>query len=172
MKKVILTIFQLLILSLVKGQINGSYSFGSILVPGKNNSSFSGPLSFVGNNECLTLQSGIALFMGTDTKSGIFKMSCRIKEVEESKSVNIYPNPSDTYTIIQSSNFALGSAQVELCIMDIRGKVVYHEFKKSEFLRSGVKVSTGHLAGGLYLLKISSNNNVQSFKIIKSGTPK
>jgi hypothetical protein len=172
MKKVILTIFQLLILSLVNGQITGSYSFGSILVPGKNNSSFSGPLSFVGNNECLTLQNGISLFMGTDSKGGIFKMSCRTELIHETKTINIYPNPADTYTIIQSSQFALGAEQVEVCIMDIRGKVVFHEFKKSELLRSGLKVSTGHLAGGLYLLKISSNNNIQSFKIIKNGTPK
>ena len=172
MKKVILTIIHFFILSLVNGQITGSYSFGSILVPGKNNSSFSGPLSFVGNNECLTLQNGISLFMGTDAKGGIFKMSCRAEVVKESKTVNIYPNPADTYTVIQSSQFALGADHIEVCIMDVRGKIVFHEFKQAELLRSGLKISTGHLAGGLYLLKISSKNNIQTFKVIKNGTPK
>lgn len=172
MKKVILTIFQLLILSLVKGQITGSYSFGSILVPGKNNSSFSGPLSFVGNNECLTLQNGISLFMGADAKSGIFKMSCRADVVDKSSSVNIYPNPADTYTIIQSSQFAIGADRFEVYLMDVRGKIVFHEIIKAGLLRSGLKISTGKLAGGLYLLTISNNSNIQTFKIIKSGTPR
>jgi hypothetical protein len=172
MKKVILTGVHLFILILANGQITGSYSFGSVQVPGNNSSSFSGPLSFVRKNECLTLQNGVSLFMVTDPKGGIFKMNCRAGITDESKSVNIYPNPADTYTIIQSSQFEPGADRFDVYMMDVRGKIVFHESIKAALLRSGLKISTGKLAGGLYLLKISNNNTTQSFKIIKNGTPK
>jgi len=172
MKKVFLTVVHLFFLILANAQITGSYSFGSIQVPGTSSSSFSGPLSFVRNNECLTLQNGVSLFMVTDSKGGIFKMSCRAGVLDESKLVSIYPNPADTYTIIQSSQFAPGADRFDVYMMDVRGKIVFHENIKAALLRSGLKILTGKLAGGLYLLKISSNNTIQSFKLIKNGTPK
>jgi hypothetical protein len=172
MKKVVLTIVHLFILIVASGQITGSYSFGSIQIPDKNSSSFSGPLSFVRNNDCLTLQNGVSLFMSTDSKGGVFKMSCRADVVDKSNSVNIYPNPADTYTIIQSNQFAIGADRFEVYLMDVKGKIVFHEMIKAGLLRSGLKISTGNLAGGLYLLTISNNSNIQTFKIIKSGTPR
>ena len=99
-------------------------------------------------------------------------MSCRIDNSNGLKTVNIYPNPADAYTIIQSNQFALGADRIEIYIMDVRGNVVFHELYKADLLKLGLRLPTRNLAGGLYLLKLVSNSNIQSFKIIKNGTPK
>ena len=151
-------------------QINGSFSFGSIVTEGAYNTSFSGPLAFNGSTECLTLQNGVSVMMTVEGKSGVFRMKCRGITDAESKNVNVFPNPSETYTIIQSEDFSATDENVEISLIDVRGTVVRSEKVKSDALKTGVKMTVGNLASGLYLLKMSSGTYTQTFKIIKTGT--
>lgn len=75
----------------------------------------------------------------------------------EKSKVLIYPNPAKDYLNIQSENEI-----TELGIIDITGKIVYSQ-----------KTVTGNiniekLEKGIYILKITSNNQTYSYKLIKN----
>jgi hypothetical protein len=170
MRKIIFILVCLFTLTCAEGQITGAYTFGGIVQEGIYNTSFSGPLSFIGETDCLTLKNGISVLMQSDNAMGVFKMNCLSTVLDDAMHITIYPNPAQLYTIIQSNQFALATDVVDIIMMDVKGNITYHGTARGLVLKSGLKINTGHLAGGLYLLKISASHKTQSFKIIKTGT--
>ena len=170
MRKIIFILVCLFTLTCAEAQITGAYTFGGIVQEGIYNTSFSGPLAFIGETDCLTLKNGISVLMQTDKAKGIFKMNCLSTVLDDAMHVTIYPNPTQVYTIIQSNQFASATDLVDITMMDVKGNVTYHGTARGSMLKSGLKINTGNLAGGLYLLKLSAKHNTQSFKIIKTGT--
>jgi hypothetical protein len=74
--------------------------------------------------------------------------------------------------MLQSADFAGSNQPVEVVLMDIRGKVVHQQNIRGEQLKSGLQLPVTQLAGGLYMLRLSSGQTIQTFKIIKTGTLK
>jgi len=56
--------------------------------------------------------------------------------------------------------------------MDVRGKIVHQQQCRGEQLKIGIQLPVSQLSGGLYLLRVSSGQTTQTFKIIKTGTLK
>jgi hypothetical protein len=164
----LLTIFS----SSANAQLNGSFAFGGLMLDGTTNSSFTGPLAFDGKNDCLTLRNGVSVLMSIENNGGTFKMICKGVDPNKSAAVSVFPNPSSTFTMLQSADFAGSNQPVEVVLMDIRGKVVHQQSIRGEQLRSGLQLPVSQLSGGLYMLRLSSGQTIQTFKIIKTGTLK
>jgi len=172
MRKHIIFLLLTILSGSVNAQLNGSFAFGGLLLDGATGSSFSGPLAFDGKNDCLTLRNGVSVLMSIENNGGTFKMICKGVESEKSAAVSVFPNPSSTFTMLQSADFAGSNQPVEVMLMDIRGKVVHQQNIRGEQLKSGLQLPVSQLSGGLYMLRLSSGQTIQTFKIIKTGTLK
>jgi hypothetical protein len=170
MKKIISFLFLFALIFSADAQINGSFAIGGVAIDAV--SSFSGPLTFDGKNDCMTLQNGVSVLMSIENKGGNFKMVCREIGTSKTAAVSVFPNPSSSFTMLQSDEFAAGNQPVELVLMDARGKIVHQQQCRGEQLKSGLQLPVSQLSGGLYLLRISSGQTTQTFKIIKTGTLK
>lgn len=168
------TILSLLIMlaGSASAQLNGSFAFGGLTMEATTGSTFSGPLAFDGKNDCLTLQNGVSVLMSIENKGGTFKMICKGVAPEKLASVAVFPNPASAFAMLQSSDFAETTDPVEVVLMDIRGKVVHQQNIKGGQLKSGLQLPVSQLSGGLYMLRLTSGQTIQTFKIIKTGTLK
>jgi hypothetical protein len=108
--------------------------------------------------------------MSIENKGGNFKMVCKEAGAQKIAAVSVFPNPSSTFTMLQSADLAAANQPVEVVLMDARGKIVHQQQCRGEQLKSGLQLPMGQLTGGLYLLRVSSGQTTQTFKIIKTGT--
>jgi hypothetical protein len=167
--RLIATILIIVLLhSPVLGQINTSFSFGSLGSENNANSQFTGPIVIDGRNECLTLQNGLNPMI-KENSTGIFKMGCNPKTDRGFISFNIFPNPSKDHIIIKSNQFHMLEEMVIINLQDIRGALIFHEKISADLLNVGFRMDTKQLPNGLYLIKAYSNNQYYTYKFIKTG---
>jgi len=152
----------------VLGQINTTFSFGSLGSENNANSQFTGPIVIDGRNECLTLQNGLNPMI-KENSTGIFKLGCRLKNDLGVVAFNIFPNPSKDYVIVKSNLFHLMDEIVIINLQDIRGAVIFQEKISSDVLNIGFRINTERLPNGLYLIKTYSTNLYNTYKFIKTG---
>jgi hypothetical protein len=74
--------------------------------------------------------------------------------------------------MLQSAAFAASSQPVEVQLLDVHGMVVHRQQIRGEQLKSGLRLPVSQLSGGLYMLRLTSGQTTQTFKIIKTGTLK
>lgn len=74
----------------------------------------------------------------------------------------IFPNPSNDIINIQSADFKMFQTTVE--VMDSTGKLLFSAKSKDSEL---ITLDISSLANGLYLIKVSSEHNIQTFKFVK-----
>ncbi|MBK9320646.1 MAG: T9SS type A sorting domain-containing protein [Bacteroidetes bacterium] len=82
--------------------------------------------------------------------------------------LNVYPNPFHDFVKI---SFNLSEdAPVTVKLFDISGKLIDVILDKSQMSsgESTIDYSTSHLAGGVYILEVSSPNTTQRIKIVSS----
>ncbi|MFH2094766.1 MAG: two-component regulator propeller domain-containing protein [Bacteroidota bacterium] len=73
--------------------------------------------------------------------------------------INIYPNPADNYLVVSCQGAE--NKSISLAFIDISGTVV-----RQTYIDPGKQVSTGDLAPGAYILKVTAENTVVLKKII------
>ncbi len=78
----------------------------------------------------------------------------------------VYPNPvSDIITLDIDENTSINNQQLSYQLYDINGKILYNQLVKDP----QSNIFMGNFASGLYILKVTQNNNiVKTFKIIKN----
>lgn len=80
---------------------------------------------------------------------------------EDHVSLELYPNPFDTYTNIIISGLN-GSYKAQLKLLDYLGKEI-----KSQAIENGThRIERGHLAGGMYFLEIHDHEKIVAMKKI------
>jgi len=73
---------------------------------------------------------------------------------------SLYPNPADDFVLIDLSN---NYSNISLEIFDYSGRLVQHEnYLNTQFLKVNLEINTG-----LYLFKVTADNNKQYFRVIK-----
>ncbi|HRH99598.1 MAG TPA: T9SS type A sorting domain-containing protein [Saprospiraceae bacterium] len=78
----------------------------------------------------------------------------------ELQNVEVYPNPTADYLFINNPN----NKVIQLTLTSVDGKSIYF----NQQIKSSEPVQLNFLAQGLYLLKLSSNNESKLFKIEKN----
>jgi hypothetical protein len=116
---------------------------------GFNNQLFSSPTIIENSN---SVSSNCTLFTTID------------EETIGEETIFVYPNPAKEFINLEFSGLNYENISIE--ITDVFGKVVQKEISKNENQMFNLNVSS--LAGGYYVLKISSGNSVIQKKIIIS----
>mgnify|MGYP003948777787 CR=1 FL=1 len=80
-----------------------------------------------------------------------------INEVESNFGLSVYPNPSSEETTI---SFVADNEDVSIVITDMAGKEVYSSVSKSSVGTRNISINTSNFNGGVYVIKLSSNNSV------------
>lgn len=168
MNKYLLTCFGVFYLCSSQGQINTTFSFGSLGVENATTSIFTGPLVMEGQTQCLTLQNGVNLILNNNA-NGIFKLGCKINGVKENLKFTLFPNPSNDYFITKTDHGYLLDSKIDLSIQDIRGTVVFDEEVNPSQLKQGYRINTARFANGLYLIKVITSKETHTYKLIKTG---
>lgn len=84
-----------------------------------------------------------------------------ISEDQTALSVSIFPNPvNDEFTVLTTNN---SDEQKQLQVLDLTGKVLV----SMAFYADNLQINIGHLAAGIYLVKLTESKGSKTFRIIK-----
>ncbi len=96
--------------------------------------------------------------IASDSAKVTFFNCTGIEEMADSRIIELYPNPNNGQFAIRSQSLPTG--KYDLSIYDVRGKLVFTESSLnigSDFLHT---LNLGTLGNGVYMLRLSNNNNV------------
>jgi hypothetical protein len=136
---------------------------------------FEAPLNYTRTNNTLASASGytesvsIIDEFGTTfnpvTFTNQFSLICYtvgIGEGPESNQFELYPNPASEYITVKS---ILGSAEAKLSIRDLTGRILISKDFSNQI---EMRIYTGELASGMYLLSIETSNGISSKSFIRN----
>ena len=92
--------------------------------------------------------------------------SVATEEISEIESISINPNPISSGQNILVNIDLNKSVDMNLQIVDIAGKTVYNQLVKTTEGKNEINIDSHSLNGGMYFLKLSSENGVTTQKII------
>jgi hypothetical protein len=155
--------------SLLRGQLNLSYSVGGIgNFINKNSanttSTFSNPLLITGTN-CVTVSNGLVKFM--PVSKGQFFTTCEVNLDYINLNISIYPNPATNYTVIKFLNPLQIDDKFHIQVFSITGDLVDGLDVSQKQLLTGFKLPLEKFNAGLYYIQISSSTLLQTYKIFK-----
>jgi hypothetical protein len=161
--KYLITILFLSIINIQSiGQIRISYSIGVVGADFKT-STYSNPLSINGKN-CIIVSNGIAKFIVSD--HGIFLNECAISQDYIRFSIQVAPNPANSYTIVKFKNKLQVDNNFTLSLFGSDGRLI-NKFPTNQIqLMQGYKLSTSELNDGVYFIQISSDKINQIFRLL------
>ena len=94
-----------------------------------------------------------------------------ISEIENIRSVTIYPNPAKNYFAIEMNFLTINSAEVSISLFNALGENSY--FTKKTYHQNSKEIIylKNNLGSGIYLLKIEANNQVINKNIFIENQP-
>jgi hypothetical protein len=116
----------------------------------------------------MTLQNGINLLVQENSKS-VFRLGCSTKDVNEVIFFNIFPNPSSDFIVLKSLQKSVLGTRFEVDLQDAKGANLFQKSVTLTELVHGYRIDLGVLANGLYLVKVYSDKQLYTYKIIKTG---
>jgi len=117
----------------------------------------------IANNTFTDLKNGmyyISLF-GKDFTGTIINNPLGLDD-EDEMVIHLYPNPVLSGILYMDVNRPI-SRPVDICILDIHGKVVYSERKHLHTEESNNQIDLRNIPGGMYYIKLESSN----FKLVR-----
>lgn len=86
------------------------------------------------------------------------------EQVANETGFNVYPNPSNGIFTVSVSNS--NSKKFSISVIDILGKNVFQLSDKNSLTEYRIQIDLGHLASGIYSIKLTTENNVKTQKLI------
>lgn len=104
---------------------------------------------------------------GINNLSCPYKTGSLVKEqtIQQSYKITVYPNPTSNNWNIMLYNFVL-TTFAEVKLFDINGNVVWKR-NKTDFSNSNIEIPATNLAIGIYSLRIITDTQSQTIKLIK-----
>ena len=162
LKYFISILFFIIISKVTLAQISISYSIGVVGADFKT-STYSNPLSINGKN-CIIVTNGISKFIVSD--HGIFLNECAINQDYIRFSIQVAPNPANSYTIVKFKNKLQVDNNFTLSLFGSDGRLI-NKFPTNQIqLMQGYKLSTADLNDGVYFIQISSDKINQIFRLL------
>ena len=162
-RKYILLLFIVLKCSMAEAQIVMS----SIGMMG-NASSTINALNFKSSTTCIDVQSGVAVLNG-QRGNGQFTMNCEVTMKINSLGVRLFPNPVNHITKIKLNNTPPLTETFSLSIWTTEGALIRSQKETGYNLFQGLNIDLSGLTNGAYILKIESQNYMDSIKFIKAN---
>ena len=162
MKIVSIILITSLITQYANAQLTLAYSIGVVGADFKT-STYSNPLSINGKN-CIIVTNGISKFIVSD--HGIFLNECALNQDYIRFSIQVAPNPANSYTIVKFKNKLQVDNNFTLSLFGSNGQLV-NKFPTNQLqLMQGYKLSTSELNDGVYFIQISSDKINQIFRLL------
>jgi hypothetical protein len=151
-----------LITQYANAQLTLAYSIGVVGADFKT-STYSNPLSINGKN-CIIVTNGISKFIVSD--HGIFLNECALNQDYIRFSIQVSPNPANSYTIVKFKNKLQADNNFTLSLFGSNGQLV-NKFPTNQLqLLQGYRLSTSELNDGVYFIQISSDKINQIFRLL------
>jgi hypothetical protein len=79
----------------------------------------------------------------------------------------LYPNPAHSFLILERSGTAagIGKGSMELSILRLDGTVLYRQVHPAA--TPLIRIGTGEMESGMYLLRLSSEDRIRTFRFVK-----
>lgn len=111
------------------------------------------PVQFNKSNDCLQLNSGMVVYAGTrGTQS--FVMTCRAVNNDSAIALAFFPNPTSSYSRLLSSSLLRNEQQLNISVIDVKGRVVIQQFRTAIDLFTGIIIDVQTLIPGSYFLHV------------------
>jgi len=151
-----------LITQYANAQLTLAYSIGVVGADFKT-STYSNPLSINGKN-CIIVTNGISKFIVSD--HGIFLNECALNQDYIRFSIQVAPNPANSYTIVKFKNKLQVDNNFTLSLFGSDGRLI-NKFPTNQIqLMQGYRLSTSELNDGVYFIQISSDKINQIFRLL------
>jgi len=151
-----------LITQYANAQLTLAYSIGVVGADFKT-STYSNPLSINGKN-CIIVTNGISKFIVSD--HGIFLNECAVNQDYIRFSIQVAPNPANSYTIVKFKNKLQVDNNFTLSLFGSDGRLI-NKFPTNQIqLMQGYRLSTSELNDGVYFIQISSDKINQIFRLL------
>lgn len=98
----------------------------------------------------------------TNTSSCYFITGLGVDDVDLLKDITIYPNSTNNFITVTSSN--LNNIE-QVVLYDIRGRLIY---QSKNITNNIIKIDLSTVTKGIYLLKVSRDSNSKVFKVIRN----
>lgn len=141
-------------------------SFSSLQYSRTNVGGLSQPISASFFSNCITLQTGLALYHSAKN-SGIFLADCRTQDSLYSFHFLFYPNPVFSQATLSISRL-VPHQSLQLQLVDVLGRIILNQVISFASLYSGYKFNFSQLVPGVYFLVISNSEIHKVIKFIKS----
>jgi hypothetical protein len=136
------------------GRLSSGYSTSSL------------PVQFNKSNDCLQINSGMAVYTGT-RGSQAFVMACRSSTNEPVIQLTLFPNPATTISKLISSALLRNEQSLTIAVIDVQGRVLFQLNRSPDQLLTGVSIDVQRLSAGSYFLKINGRSFYQVIPFIK-----
>ena len=162
MKIVSIILITSLITQYANAQLTLAYSIGVVGADFKT-STYSNPLSINGKN-CIVVTNGISKFIVSD--HGIFLNECALNQDYIRFSIQVAPNPANSYTIVKFKNKLQLDNNFTLSLFGSDGRLI-NKFPTNQIqLMQGYRLSTSELNDGVYFIQIFSDKINQIFRLL------
>ena len=162
MKIVSIILITSLITQYANAQLTLAYSIGVVGADFKT-STYSNPLSINGKN-CIIVTNGISKFIVSD--HGIFLNECALNQDYIRFSIQVAPNPANSYTIVKFKNKLQLDNNFTLSLFGSDGRLI-NKFPTNQIqLMQGYRLSTSELNDGVYFIQIFSDKINQIFRLL------
>ncbi len=157
----------LVLVILISGTaLSGIWAQDAVLSSGGDASASLGSVSFSVGQVAYTRQSSQSGVVNAGVQQPIEFITVGYTELIADVTVGIYPNPTKDKLILEISGNYLEHDLQTYSLYDLYGKLLLQE----RILSKSVIVPLDKYAHGMYLLKVSQNNNViKTFKVIKTN---
>lgn len=146
-------------------QKNPTLSFSSLQYSRPQGGGLSQPLSATFWSNCITLETGLALYH-SEKSSGIFMDDCRRQDSLDPIRFLFYPNPVFSQATL-SVSLLVPQKSIQLQIVDVLGRIVQNQVINLASLYGGYRVNFSQLIPGVYFLIISNSDLRKVIKFIK-----
>jgi hypothetical protein len=124
------------------------------------------PVQFNKSNDCIRLNSGMAVYAGT-RGSQPFVMACRTVNNEPLIQLTLFPNPATAFSKLVSSALLSNEQVLNIAVIDGQGRVVLQLTRSPDQLLSGVTIDVQRLSAGSYFLRVNGRVFHQVIPFIK-----
>jgi hypothetical protein len=126
------------------------------------------PMQFKSTDECIDIQSGIAVLSGIRNK-GEFAINCGINFKVNSLGIKMFPVPAANRTKVRFTNTPPLKDQFEISVYSRFGVLVMTQKATGYDLFQGVDLDLSKLFAGAYYIKIESGTYSDATKFIKGN---
>lgn len=152
-------------------QLSTAFSFGIMAAadeakPAQVADFNSSPVLLNGNNKCLSVTNGVAVFMAKNTEA--FKFSCVIDEFAGRPiQIQAYPNPARTETTLKSTVTLFTETAISIQLVNQNGQLMQTISAKASQIGNGLKIDLKLIPAGVYFVYfIKDNQPISTQKLI------